>query len=369
MILEFFEKELKRIKDDKLYRSFHHLSGLDFLSNDTLGLSSHPYIRTKMQEALSQGLPLSSKASRLLGGTQDLHEEMEQELDVFVGRKSSLIFSSGYLANIGVIPALAKNRVILSDEKNHASLIDACKISKSPCYTYRHNDLESLEALLKKIPQEKLILTESLFSMDGDFSPLEETSHLALKYNALLFVDEAHATGIFGKNFSGRTSDLKEREHIVTLHTGGKALGSSGAFIVASPIIKDYLINFCRSFIYTTAPPPLLMIQWKASLKVLKEEPERPLMLREKSKSFRKYLSEFLPIEVNESPIVFIKSQSRDVLIWSQGFFQHKGFDLRAIRYPTVPQGEEGLRVIIKYHHTESELRTLLKILEEWKNV
>ena len=363
-LFKSFQKELSDIKQKQLYRSLIRLQGVDFISNDYLDFSSHPEIRKKMIKALQTELPLSSKSSRLLGGSTKWHENTENILRNFTANNAALIFSSGFQANVGVIPALSHNKTIFSDELNHASLIDGIRLSRARYHIYPHNNLEILEDLLKKTKGEKLIITESLFSMTGDFSPLRELSFLALKYNALLYVDEAHATGIFGKNFSGRVYDLNKREHIITLHTFSKALGSFGAFVSCNQTIKEYLINKCRSFIYTTAPPPWLMVQWMAALDVLKTEPERPLALRKKTLIFKKSLSNDFSLEINESPIVPISFPSRNLALKNTEILRKKGFQVVALRYPTVPQNKEGLRLILRYSHKEEELKCLQEALK-----
>lgn len=354
-MLNFFENNLKQRKQNKLYREMPLPTGVDFTSNDYLNLSSHPIIRKKMILALENNLDLSSKASRLLGGTSPWHIKAEEALRGFISRSGVLSFSSGYQANLGLIPAIAKERIIFSDELNHASLIDGIRLSKSPYHIFRHNDLNHLEDSLKKENKKKLIVTESLFSMEGDFCQIEEMSKLALKYQALLLVDEAHSTGLFGKSLGGRVSDLKEKEHIVTIHTGGKALGSSGAFIGSSPLIKNYLVNNCRSFIYTTAPPPLLMVQWLASLEVLKKEKYRALQLRKKALQFRKELS----LPVTESPIVPMVLKGASEALKSAQKLKRQGFFVQAIREPTVPKNKQGLRVVLHYSHTKEQLTAL----------
>ena len=358
-MFESFEKALQEKKISNRYRVPVQPSGIDFTSNDYLNLSSHPYIRKALITALEEGIPLSSRASRLLSGTLSWHEEIEAKLKTFIGREGALIFSSGYLANVGVLPALIKGKTVFSDEYNHASLIDGILLSKSPYKIYSHNNLNILEELLKKESGEKVIVTESLFSMEGDFAPLKELSDLALQYEALLIVDEAHATGVFGRRFSGCVSDLEEKDHIVTLHTCGKALGGFGAFIGSSALIKDYLINHCRSFVYTTAPPPIMLVQWKAALEVLEKEPHRPLTLRKNSLDFRTELSHLFPLEKTESPIIPFLIRGENEALKKAKQFRKKGLDIRAIRFPTVPQGKERLRIVLKYDHTPQQLKTL----------
>ena len=368
-MLKAFEKDLRERERQSLLRRPKGLEGIDFSSNDCLNLSDHPKIRAAMGEALEKGLPLSGRASRLLSGTSPWHEETEALLGAFLSRQGVLSFSSGYLASIGVIPALVRpaGAAVFSDELNHASLIDGVRLSRAACHIFPHRDLGALEALLKKERGEKLIITESLFSMGGDFAPLSEISSLALKYQALLFVDEAHATGVFGPGFSGLTGHLREKEHIVSLHTGGKALGASGAFIGCSRLIKTHLINSCRSFIYTTAPPPLLMVQWKAALKVLEEEPFRPLRLRETSLRARSELSGLFPggLEKTESHILFLPAAGPSEALEKEDLLRRRGLSSGAVRWPSVPKGKEGLRIALKYQHKREDLRRLKSALRE----
>ena len=354
-MFDFFEENLKKRKDKKLYRECSKLESLDFTSNDYLGLSSHPLIRKKIIKALEEGLDLSSKASGLLGGTSPWHIKAEEALQVFIKRPAVLSFSSGYQTNLGLIPALAKDRVIFSDALNHASLIDGIRLSKRPYHIFRHGDLDHLETLLREEKGDKLIVTESLFSMEGDFCPLEELSQLALKYQALLIVDEAHSTGLFGENLGGRVSDLTEKDHIVTIHTGGKALGGFGAFVGSSLSIKEYLVNHCRSFIYSTAPPPLLMLQWLAALEVLRTEKGKALKLREKSLQFRKDMG----LALSESPIVFIVLKGAEEALQVEHKLREKGFFVKAVREPTVPKEKQGLRISLHYDHTLEQLESL----------
>ncbi|MYE07273.1 MAG: aminotransferase class I/II-fold pyridoxal phosphate-dependent enzyme, partial [Oligoflexia bacterium] len=249
-----WEKELTQLAHQNLNRKLKTPKGLDFSSNDYLSLTHHAGIRKSLIQALKKDLPLSAGASRLIRGHTPWHKETEQLFQRYVGRKSALFFSSGYMANLGLIQTLCKNSVIFSDQMNHASLIDGCRLSRSPCHIYPHKDMNTLEHLLKKERQKnKMIITESLFSMDGDFAPLQELSELALKYQALLIVDEAHATGIYGPKGNGLCGPLREKEHIISIHPCGKAMAANGAFIAGPAILKKYLINKCRAFIYTTA--------------------------------------------------------------------------------------------------------------------
>ncbi|MCZ0932638.1 MAG: aminotransferase class I/II-fold pyridoxal phosphate-dependent enzyme [Oligoflexia bacterium] len=360
-MFEDFKNNLESRKKNKLYREVFKPQGLDFSSNDYLSLSSHSQMKQELAQALKNGVGLSAKASPLLGGTSACHIQAEQELQKFINRPAVLTFPSGYQANLGLIPALAKNRVIFSDELNHASLIDGIRLSHSPYYIFRHNDLNHLEDLLKATKQKKIIITESLFSMAGDFCPLKELSNLALKYQALLFIDEAHSTGLFGRRLGGRVSDLKQKDHVVTVHTGGKALASFGAWTGSSLLIKKYLINNCRSFIYSTAPSPLLMCQWLSVLKLLKKESYRAEELKKKAQWLRKefFLSE------TESPILFIVLESTQQALKISQKLKTAGYFIPAIRWPTVPKDKQGLRLTLNFDHSLKQLKSLKRFLQK----
>ena len=366
--LSEWKQELKQLSQQNLNRRLKWNSGLDFSSNDYLSLSQHSGIRKSLIQSLKKNLPLSAGASRLVRGHTPWHEETETLFQQQVDRKSSvLFFSSGYLANLGLISTICKNAVLFSDQLNHASLIDGCRLSRSPCHIYAHKNMNELEALLKKEKQKKkVIITESLFSMDGDFAPLEELSQLALKYQSLLIVDEAHATGIYGSNGSGLCSLLKKKEHIIRIHPCGKALSASGAFVLGPPLLKKYLINKCRAFIYTTAPSPILLFHIQCVLNTLRKEPNRRKLLRKKSSFFRNLVKGFADIGDSESSIVPIITGSAAWAISLEKALQKKGYDIRAIRYPTVLKGKERLRICIHYKHTYKQLEQLAHCLKRF---
>ena len=361
-MFEDFEFDLEQKKKQNLYRKIPSSSQLlDFTSNDYLGLRYHPEVRKALKDSLEERLPLSSSASPLLGGETFFHTEALQSSRDFTGRPSALSFSSGYQANLGLLPALSKGRVVFSDELNHASLIDGIRLSQRPYHIFKHNNLNHLEDLMKKTKEPKLIVTESLFSMSGDFSPLEELSALAHQYKALLFLDEAHSTGLFGTNLSGRASLLKEKDFIITLHTGGKALASSGAFVACSRLIGDFLINNCRSFIYSTAPSPLIMKQWTAVLKVLKKESNRAELVRQKALEARQALG----LSPSESPILFINLKSAELALKASQELHKNNYFIPAIRYPTVPKDKQGLRIALRYDQKKEDLNQLIKLLSK----
>ena len=256
-------------------------------SNDYLGLSMHEALARAAREALER--TAGASASRLMTGTTDLHHKLEGKIARFKGKPSALVFNSGYQANVGMISALCgKEDAIFSDRLNHASIIDGIRLSGAKLFRFRHNDVEHLEKLLRKERgsfREAMIITETVFSMDGDLAPLEKIVKLKKEHDCLLMVDEAHATGVFGASGSGLAEETSTTGEIdIIMGTFSKALGSFGSYVATSNDIKDYLINTCRSFIYSTALPPAVIAANLASLEVVKNEPERRITLLENAR-------------------------------------------------------------------------------------
>ena len=268
--------------------------GLDLVSNDYLGFAEHPYIKERMAAALA-GLPSGSGGSRLLRGHHEIFERLEARLARFSGSEAALLFGSGYAANIGLLQAIVSpGDLIVSDELNHASLIDGIRLTKARTVVYAHQNLAALEAALQS-PRtgHAVVITESLFSMDGDLTPLKEIAEIADRQNAVLVVDEAHATGLYGARGSGRVEELGLRHRVLaTVHTGGKALGSGGAWVAASRTLRDVLVNRARTFIFSTAPVPVLAAAIDAGLDLLEREPARRADVHRKSALLRQALAE-----------------------------------------------------------------------------
>lgn len=342
----------------------------DFSSNDYLGISNHPKIIEATREAVAK-YGTSAAASRLLSGDLDIFHNLEKELAKFKGKESALILNSGYQANVGIIKALiGKGDAVFSDKLSHASIVDGILLSGAQLFRYHHNDVKHLEMLLKKYRNKyrrALIITESVFSMDGDFPPLKEIVTLKNQHHCTLMVDEAHATGIFGKNGSGKIEEENLIDQIdVSMGTFGKALGSFGAYVAASKTLTQYLINTCRSFIYSTALPPSVIAANLASLAVIKNEPERRQSLLKNAKYFRDQLSAGGLKVKGESQIVpLIVGDAAKCVALSKKLID-AGYWVLPIRPPTVPNGEARLRFSLTYHHSPEVLE---KLIEEIKNV
>lgn len=376
-LLRELERELEKIRGQNLYRSLTPPKGLDFCSNDYLGFSRDPRFRTAILEKLSQATgpdSVSSPASRLLRGNTSRHQALEQRLSGFKGTEAALIFPTGYQTNIGVFTALVRSQDrVLSDAQNHASIIDGLRLSGCQKIVFPHLDLEAVEeALIRPHPEGKTFLvTESLFSMDGDVAPLETYAELAKKYEAYLIVDDAHAVGVFGEE---RGSGLTERfgvekRALAIVSTFGKAFGLFGAFVAGPQVVIEYLINRCRSFIFTTAVPPLLLYGVEAGLDLLDAEPERRkrvcLLADRLRQRFKKSGLDTLQSAGPIVPVVLGKSER--ALAVAQ-CLQEKGLDVRAIRPPTVEPETARLRISVHADHTEQQIDQLAEAVEKAVN-
>ncbi|MCH8319813.1 MAG: 8-amino-7-oxononanoate synthase [Acidobacteria bacterium] len=376
-LLRELERELEKIRSQNLYRRLTDPKGLDFCSNDYLGLSRDPNFRAAILEKLEQATGLdsvSSPASRLLRGNTSRHQALEQRLSGFKGTEAALIFPTGYQTNIGVFTALVGSQDrVLSDAQNHASIIDGLRLSGCQKIVFPHLDLGAVEeALIQPHPEGKTFLvTESLFSMDGDVAPLETYAELAKNHEAYLIVDDAHAVGVFGEE---RGSGLTERfgvekRALAIVSTFGKAFGLFGAFVAGPQVVIEYLINRCRSFIFTTAVPPLLLYGVEAGLDLLDAEPERRkrvcLLADRLRQRFKKAGLDTLQSAGPIVPVVLGKSER--ALAVAQ-CLQEKGLDVRAIRPPTVEPETARLRISVHADHTEQQIDQLAEAVEKAVN-
>lgn len=333
---------------------------LNLSGNDYLGLSQHPALKEAAQEAIGR-FGVGAGASRLITGNNLLYEKLEEKVALFKKKEASLVFSSGYMANIGVLTALAGRETrVYSDELNHASIIDGLKMAKAKIHIYRHGDLDHLEELLGDAPMEGqgIIVTDTVFSMDGDVAPLAGLVALKKRYNCLLVVDEAHATGVLGREGRGAAEEFGVEEEIdVTVGTFSKALGSYGAYVAACGPLIELLTNRARSLIYTTALPPSVLAANLAAIEVLQNQPELRASLKSNSRILKKGLVEagftLLP---SEGPILpLLIGDSRRSLELSSALFD-EGIVAKAIRPPTVPEGTARIRITVSAAHRPQAL-------------
>jgi 8-amino-7-oxononanoate synthase len=356
------ERELGALAEAGLRRSLRLPAGVDFVSNDYLGLAGHETLIARMQEALPR-LGAGSGGSRLLRGHRTCFSETEEKLARFSGTEAALLFSSGYAANIGALQAfITRDDLVLSDESNHASLIDGLRLSGARKVLYPHQDLSAVERILRgPRPHRTFIVTESVFSMDGDLTPLAELTDLAARYDALLIVDEAHATGLYGERGSGRIEEANVRDHVLfSMHTGGKALGVGGAWIAGPRILCDALLHRARSFAFSTAPLPVLCAGLDAALDMIAREPDRRASVHRKSELLRASLREAgYPAPADRSPIVPVIVGANEAAVALQQALAEAGLDARAVRPPTVPRGTARLRLTVRHPTSDDDLRRL----------
>ncbi|MFA5982706.1 MAG: 8-amino-7-oxononanoate synthase [Methylococcaceae bacterium] len=340
---------------------------LNFCSNDYLGLANHPAVIKAFKNAVER-YGVGSGSAHLICGHSSAHHALEEELADFTGRERALIFSTGYMANLGAINSLLqKNDLVLEDRLNHASLLDGGLSSGAAFKRYGHVDMAQLGKLLEKPAANKLIVTDGVFSMDGDFAPLDQLARLAKKHDAWLMVDDAHGFGVFGKQGRGMTDyfQLGQNEVPVLMGTLGKSFGTFGAFIAGSETLIETLIQKARSYIYTTALPPAIAQATRTSLKLLMAEDWRREKLLALIKQFQLGAGQLglklMPSPSAIQPIIMGDSQAAVKL--SDSLLQH-GILVSAIRPPTVPQGSARLRITFSANHEPQHIDRLLSALE-----
>ncbi|SFM40094.1 8-amino-7-oxononanoate synthase [Marinobacter zhejiangensis] len=371
-----FAAELEARKDAGLYRRRRLVSGpqqpnlttdgnavLAFCSNDYLGLANDPVVA----EALHQALPetgVGGGASHLVCGHHDEHHLLEQALADLTKRSAALFFSTGYMANLGVITALAgRGDTIFSDRLNHASIIDGCQLSRAKVRRYPHADVAALAELLATTSGHKLVVTDGVFSMDGDIAPLAEMARLCREHDALLVVDDAHGLGVLGEQGAGTLEQLGLSEDDVPILIGtlGKAVGTSGAFVAGPALLMDYLVQKARTYIYTTAMPPAMARATRAALALVRSEPQRRAHLQHLIGRFRAEAQALgYRLMPSETPIQPIEVGDNWAALELSRELEARGLLVTAIRPPTVPEGEARLRVTFSAAHTDADLDRLL---------
>ncbi len=356
-------------------RSLTELSGVDLCSNDYLGLAQHPKLREALVHAVTNATRVSGTASRLLSGQDVAWHDLEEEFASFVGTEAALYFGSGYAANIGLLTSLAgPDDIIFSDALNHASLIDGIRLSGARKHIYAHRDLNMLESLLIQYRDDwgrKLIVTETVFSMDGDVAPLREMVSLAERYNAGIIVDEAHATAVHGPDGRGIAAGFADSENIVArVHTCGKALASAGAFVCGGKSLKEYLVNHARSFIFTTAMPPYMAAQIRAALALAATmNAERASLQRNADRLCAALRAQGWDTAASATQIIPVIVGQNDAAISAAEFLRHEGFAVRAIRPPTVATGTARLRFSLTAAFDEKDLVRLGESLQRWREL
>ncbi|WP_051331196.1 8-amino-7-oxononanoate synthase [Aneurinibacillus terranovensis] len=338
---------------------------LNLASNNYLGYAGDERLKKSMIEAVNT-YGAGATASRLIVGNHPLYEKAETALVNWKKAEAGIIINNGYTANLGIISALLRrDDFVFSDKLNHASIVDGAVLSRAKHQRYRHHDLNHLEALLKKAPTEKrkLIVTDTIFSMDGDLAHLKEIVVLKERYNAILMIDEAHASGIYGKNGEGYAHHLNLQNKVdIQMGTFSKALGSFGAYVVGKKWLIDYLTNRMRGFIYSTALPPAILGAAKAAIEIVQEEPERRTLLQTHAEYFRESLMDYgFNICGSQSQIVPIIIGENEKTMKFAGCLQKEGIAAIPVRPPTVPENEGRIRFTVTAVHVKQDLDWAIK--------
>ena len=360
-LLDAYSADLAALADRDRLRGLSPRAGVDFASNDYLGLAESSLYRDAAQEALARGVPLGAGGSRLLRGNHPEIELLEAEAARFFGSESTLFFGAGFTANEALLStAPQRGDLILHDALVHASCHEGMRLSRAQSRAFAHNDCGALEAAIRAFRQEGgvgrlWIVVESLYSMDGDMAPLAELAQIAERERAFLVIDEAHATGVYGPGGRGLAHGLEGRNDIITLHTCGKALGLSGALLCLPSVLREFMINRCRPFIFATAPSPLLAASVRAALDIIARAGDRRAALQARVARLAQGLSR-AGVTVSRTHIqpVIVGADSRALSLARR--MQTAGYDIRAIRPPTVPVGESRLRISVTLNAREEDI-------------
>jgi len=369
------EDGLRSLEARDQRRSLAEIAGVNLCSNDYLGLAESSALRDAVLEAVREVPRVGGTGSRLLSGHSRVWEEIEQEFAEFAGTEAALYFGSGYAANVGLLTSiLRENDVVFSDELNHASLIDGIRLSRAHKVIYAHLDLNALEAGLRAHANEpvagrRFVVTESVFSMDGEVSPLAEMRALCERYGAGLILDEAHAIGVHGPSGRGISVGAGLTDDAVGVtHTCGKALASAGAFVCGSAALREYLINHARTFIFSTAMPPYMAGQIRAALRIARRmDPQRAELLARSRRLAAGLRAQGYDTAGSSTQIVPVVIGGNEEALAAAGFLQAEGFAVRAIRPPTVKEGRARLRLSVTCAIAAGELERLENCLGSWR--
>lgn len=351
-------------------RSLNPRKGIDFSSNDYLAMSSSPRLAAAVRDAIARGAPLGSGGSRLLRGNDPQHEVLETEAAAFFGSEAALFFSAGYAANVALLSTLPqRGDLIVYDELVHASMHEGLRLTRAKAVPAAHNDAQSFDDAARQWRAgggtgRVWLAFESLYSMDGDCAPVADLVAVAERHEAILLIDEAHATGVFGRDGRGLADGLDGRADTIVLRTCGKALGCEGALVCGPRVVRDFLVNRGRPFIFSTAPSPLIAVAVGEAIRMLKDEPDRRDRLRALVRHAERTLaplgvrptgSQILPLVLGED--------ARTMAVAER--LQRAGFDVRGIRPPTVPQGTSRLRISLTLNATMADVDALADALGE----
>jgi 8-amino-7-oxononanoate synthase len=371
--LRELENGLRELEARSRRRSLEEIHGVNFCSNDYLGLAGRPELRAAVLDAVGSAERLGGTGSRLLSGHAGVWDEVEEEFARFVGTEAALYFGSGYAANVGLLTSvLTNNDLVFSDELNHASLIDGMRLSGARRIIYPHLDLNALEDALRAHGHEhgrKFVVTETVFSMDGDVVALGDLVALAERFGAGVIVDEAHATAVHGPSGRGIAAETGALSNVVAMtHTCGKALASAGAFVCGSAVLKEHLINHARTFIFSTALPPYMAGQIRAAMRLAAGmDAQRAELLSRSRKLAAGLRAQGWDTAGSSTQIVPVVVGGNEEALAAAEFLQQRGFAVRAIRPPTVKEGSARLRFSVTCAVGPHELERLEGALGVWR--
>lgn len=365
-LLDVYAADLAGLRARDRLRALAPRKGLDFTSNDYLGLAESSEYREAAAAALARGVAVGAGGSRLLRGNHEEHEALEREAAAFFNAESALFFSAGFSANEALLSTLPqRDDLIVHDALIHASAHEGMRLSRAMSVAAAHNDAGAVDDAIgawraKGGTGRPWIVVESLYSMDGDFAPLGELVAVADRHEAFLLIDEAHATGVYGPGGRGLAAGFEGRDNIVTLHTCGKALGVFGALVCLPSVLREFLVNRCRAFIFATAPSPLLAACVRAALPIVERADARRAALRSRIALAGRELQERCGVAAPRSQIapVIVGSDARALALAAA--MQAHGYDIRAIRPPTVPEGTARLRIALTLHADEAQIAAVI---------
>lgn len=362
--------DLAALGEKARLRSLAPRRGIDFASNDYLAMSSSPRLAAAVQDAIARGVPLGSGGSRLLRGNDPEHELLEEEAARFFGAESALFFSAGYAANVALLSTLPqRGDLIVYDELVHASMHEGLRLTRAMAVSAAHNDAQSFDDAVREWRTKGntgrvWLAFETLYSMDGDMADVAAMAAVAERHEAIMLIDEAHATGVFGPDGRGIAATLDGRADTIVLRTCGKAMGCEGALVLGPKVVRDFLVNRGRPFIFSTAPSPLVCAAVREAMRIMADEPQRRESLRALVAHAERALAPHgaMPSGSQILPLI-LHEDARTMAVASA--LQAKGFDVRGIRPPTVPQGTSRLRISLTLNATRDDVDSLGSALAE----
>jgi 8-amino-7-oxononanoate synthase len=371
MAYDRFEFDLRELETRGRLRSLRQRSGVDFTSNDYLALAESEELSRAAADAIARGVPVGSGGSRLLRGNHPEHEALETEAAAYFGADTALYFGGGYVANLAIFSTLPqRGDLVVHDELIHASVHEGLRRGRADYVGVPHNDIDAFDTAIVRWRSaggagRPWLSVESLYSMDGDSPDLAQLFAVAERHDAMVVIDEAHATGVLGPRGRGLAAPFEGRDNVITLHTCGKALGTVGGFILAPRIIRDFLVNRARPFIFATAPSPLIAAVTRAALEVSSTNPERRDRLARLVQFAGHELRRRCNVEPSGSQIIPVIVGADKTAVALAASLQRRGFDVRAIRPPTVPEGTARLRIALTLNVDEATVAYLFAALAE----